>query len=88
MPVNQAQVLIQIYFKSKNCNLFNSKKVDLSYEQTKINEQIKDMFKKEFYPDLMKTDNDFDRMENGKIALWVKSFKGSLCENYLNENVK
>lgn len=69
-------------------NLFNSKKVDLSYEQTKINQQIKDMFKKEFYLELMKTDNNFDRMENGKIALWVKSFKGSLCENYLNENVK
>ncbi len=56
--------------------------------RTKINQQIKDMFKKEFYLELMKTDNNFDRMENGKIALWVKSFKGSLCENYLNENVK
>jgi len=69
-------------------NLFNSRKFDLSYEQIKINKQIKDTFKKNFYPDLIKTDNDFDRMENVKIALWVKSFKGSLCENYLNENVK
>ena len=69
-------------------NLFNSNKFDLSYEQRKINQQIKDTFKKKLYPDLIKTDNHFNRMENSKIALWVKSFKGSLCENYLNENVK
>ena len=69
-------------------NLFNLKKFDLSYEQTKINKQIKEKFKKEFYSDLIKTDNYFDRMENGKIALWVKSFKGSLCENYLSDNAK
>ena len=69
-------------------NLYCSAKFSLSHSQNEINKLIKDTFRDKYYSNLLKTDKIFDKMENGKIALWIKSFKGSLCESNLKESAK
>ena len=56
--------------------------------QIEINHLMKNTFDKNFYNNLLQTERIYDQLENGKIALWVKTFKGAFCQSYLNERVK
>ena len=69
-------------------SLYSSEKFNLSQNQNEINKLIKDTFRDKHYPSLSKTHKIFDMMENGKITLWIKSFKGSLCDSNLKESTK
>ncbi len=69
-------------------NLYISNNFDLSETQIEINHLIKNTFDKNFYNNLIQTEKIYDQLENGKIALWVKTFKGSFCQSYLNERVE
>ena len=64
-------------------NLYQSKNYKLSKNQEKINEIIKKRFNDTLYKDTLNTSENFNKLENSKIAFWVKSCKGSLCETYL-----
>ena len=64
-------------------NLYQSKNYKLSKNQEKINEIIKKRFYETLYKDTLNTSDNFNKLENSKIAFWVKSCKGSLCETYL-----
>lgn len=64
-------------------NLYKSKNFYLSKNQNKINEIIKKRFDETIYKDIVNVPENFNKLENSKIAFWVKSSKGSLCETYL-----
>lgn len=64
-------------------NLYKSQNFNLSKNQNKINEIIKKRFDEKIYKDIVSVSENFNKLENSKIAFWVKSSKGSLCETYL-----
>ena len=64
-------------------NLYKSQNFYLSKNQNKINEIIKKRFDETIYKDIVNVSENFNKLENSKIAFWVKSSKGSLCETYL-----
>jgi putative glycosyltransferase (TIGR04372 family) len=64
-------------------NLYKFKNYNLSKNQIKINEIVKKRFNESIYEDITNVSDTFDKLENAKVAFWVKSCKGSLCETYL-----
>ena len=68
-------------------NLYKSKNFVLSKNQNNINEIIKKRFDEAFI-DMTNMSENFSKLENSKIAFWVKSSKGTLCETYLKDVFK
>ena len=64
-------------------NLYQSQDFILSKNQNKINEIITKRFDEVIYRDMVNVSKNFNKLENSKIAFWVKFCKGSLCETYL-----
>lgn len=69
-------------------NIYKGENYNLSENQLKINKIIKSRFNNSLYKDLMNVPDPFNKIENSKMAFFVKSIKGSLCNNYLKKIFK
>ena len=66
-------------------NIYKDKNYNLSENQLKINKIVKNRFNNSLYKELINVSDPFYKFENSKMAFFVKSTKGSLCNHYLRK---
>ncbi len=69
-------------------NLYRSENYYLSTNQLKINKMIKSRFDISLYKNITNVSDPFNKIENSKMAFFVRSTKGSLCNHYLDKIFK